>query len=70
MKKKDYPFWIKQRYNPQLGVYYVGCGQMSKTAAIRMRGSLYGSNVMLRFETEGDYNARLEELKATGEKVQ
>ncbi len=51
MKKKQYPYWIKQRYNPQLGIYYVKCGQISKTAAKRFYKAIYGENVMLEFET-------------------
>ena len=67
--KTNYPFWIKERYNPQLGVYYVPCGQMSKTAAKRAEKSLYGVNLMHRFETEAEYVARLEWLRKHGEKV-
>lgn len=26
-------FYIKERHNPQTGVYYVACGQMSKQQA-------------------------------------
>lgn len=67
---KNYPFWIKERHNPQTGIYYVACGQLSKTAAKKKESSLYGSNVMLRFETEAEYQAKLAELKKNGESVQ
>lgn len=68
---RSYPYWIKERYNPQLGTYYVACGQMSKTAARRMETrSLYGDNVMLRFETEDAYKSKLDALSKAGEKVQ
>lgn len=63
-------FWIKQRYTPQLGMYYVACGQMSAAKAKKHEGSLYGSNVMLGYETEAEYKARLAELQAKGQKVQ
>ena len=64
------PWWIKERHNPQLGVYYVACGQMSKTAARRMEtGTLYGENVMLRFETEHDYLAKIGELHNQGHNI-
>lgn len=70
-KCAPYPWWIKQRRNPQLGVYYVGMGQMSKTAAMKWeKGILYGSNMMLRFETETEYLKKLKELKSEGKDVQ
>lgn len=56
-------FWIKERNNPQLGTYYVACGQLSKTAARKMERSLYGSNVMLEFKSEAEYRAKLAELR-------
>lgn len=68
MRKMKY--WIKQRFNPQLGVYYVACGQRTKTEAKAAERSLYGSNVMLPYDTEEAYNARLKELRDAGERVQ
>lgn len=70
MKRKDFPFWIKERNNPQLGVYYVAMGQMSKTAAKRAEGSLYGNNVMRAFDSEEIYKDTLTMLRAKGETVQ
>lgn len=70
-KRVPYPWWIKQRRNPQLGVYYVGMGLMSKTAAMKWeKGTLYSSNTMLRFDTEAEYLAKLKELKSEGKDVQ
>jgi hypothetical protein len=43
---------------------------MSKTAAKRAEGSLYGSNYMRGYDTEAEYNARIAELRASGESVQ
>lgn len=63
-------YWIKERYNPQLGTYYVACGQMSKTAAARHTRPIYGDNLMHRFDTEDAYKARLTELRQKGERVQ
>lgn len=68
--KRQHPFWIKERHNPQTGVYYVALGQMSKTAAKGYKSTLYGENVMLRFETETEYQAKLAQLKNEGECVQ
>lgn len=67
---KNYPYYIKERHNPQTGIYYVAYGQLSKAAAKRKESSLYGSNVMLRFDTEAEYQAKLAELKKKGERVQ
>lgn len=68
MKSK---WWIKERHNPQLGVYYVACGQLSQRATReKERGSLYGSNVMHGFDTQAEYETRLAELKEKGELVQ
>jgi len=63
-------YWIKQRENPQLGTYYVPCGQMShKAAKQKERGSIYGSNLMLLFNSQAEYNAEIEALKKRGERV-
>ena len=56
-------WWIKERHNPQLGVYYVGCGQLTKADAKEMEDSLYGSNHMLAFDTKNEYLERLQELE-------
>lgn len=64
------PWWIRERHNPQLGVYYVPHGQMSKTAAHKYEDSIYGYNVMLRFDSEADYHAKLDQLRYSGERIQ
>jgi hypothetical protein len=64
------PYWIKERHNPQLGVYYVACGQMSETAAKAYERSKYADNTMHRFDDEASYLARLAELRKDGERVQ
>jgi hypothetical protein len=61
--KREKPFWIKQRYNPQLGIYYVPCGQLSKTKAKKMENSLYGSNVMHSYPDEKTYQEALVEIQ-------
>lgn len=67
-KNNGKKFWIKERHNPQLGVYYVAQGQMSKSEAKKHEGSIYGSNYMISFDTEEQYNARIKELRDAGEK--
>ena len=51
-KKKWY---VKERHNPQLGIYFVACGQMSKTEAKKHEESLYGANYMLPFDSKKEY---------------
>lgn len=70
MKRKPKLFYIKERHNPQLGVYYVALGQLSRAEAAAHERSLYGHNVVLGFAVEADYLARLEQLKAAKESVQ
>jgi hypothetical protein len=64
MKQKS--FWIKERHNPQICVYYVAEGQLSKTAARKMENSIYGFNVMHEYETEEAYKAELQKLRDEG----
>lgn len=64
------PWWIKERYNPQLGTYYVGCGQMSKTEAKKHEKTLYGDNAIYRFDSEELYRQEMDKLRANGESVQ
>jgi len=68
--RRQRQWWIKERDNPQLGTYWVACGQLSKTEARRKEGSLYGMNIMHAFDTEEAYNARLDQLRQSGECVQ
>jgi len=39
-------FWLKQRHNPQLGTYWVKCGQLSVREAKSQERTLYGQNAM------------------------
>ena len=60
------PYWIKQRYNPQIGTYYVACGRLGVREAKKKEGSLYGSNTMLRYETVEEYQAACAEFGVSG----
>lgn len=62
-------WWIKERQNPQLGTYFVPMGQLSKTRAMAHEDTLYGTNVMHSFDTEGQYRQRLAQLKEEGAKI-
>ncbi len=67
---KPLSYWIKQRHNPQRGIYYVACGQLSRAEAQAKESTLYGTNVLLRYDTEEAYLAKLAKLRADGERVQ
>ncbi len=69
MPKQPQKFYIKERHNPQLGVYYVRKGQMSRKDAYECTQAVYGHNNMLPFDTEEEYLAKIEELKAAGHNV-
>ena len=60
-------FWIKERHNPQLGVYWVTCGQMKISEAKKYEKSSYGNNYMHKFKTEEEYKAKITEIISDGE---
>jgi len=62
-------YWIKERHNPQSGIYYVPMGRMTLAEAKRHEKPLYGTNYMDSFCNESDYSARLAELRAKGAKI-
>jgi hypothetical protein len=66
---KQLKYWIKERINPQLGTYYVACGQMTKSNAKARGRALYGENIMHQFDTKEAYLARLDDLFDKGESV-
>lgn len=64
-------YYIKERHNPQFdNPYYVMCGQLSKKNAKAKGGSIYGSNNMLSFDTESEYQEAIDRLKSEGMRVQ
>lgn len=62
-------YWIKERFNVQLGTYWVPCGQMTKADARKCERPIYGSNTMHGYDTEAEYKKRLKELKDSGSRV-
>lgn len=64
-------WWIKERDNPQLGRYFILCGQMGqRTAKQYETGSVYGRNIMHSFDTEDAYNERIQKLRDNNESIQ
>lgn len=62
-------YYVKQRNNPQLGVYYVKMGQMTKKDARAHGKSIYGSNTMLEFKTLAEYETFVESLEKEGQRI-
>ena len=62
-------FYILERHNPQLGVYYVAKGKLFKKEAAAYSNAGYGSNYMRSFETEEKYLQEIENLIAQGHRV-
>ena len=62
-------FYIKERHNPQLGVYYVKMGQMSVKEAKANERSIYGTNYMRPYPNEAEYNAAVAQLESEGHKL-
>lgn len=66
----DKLFYLKERNNPQFDkVYYVKMGQCSKTEAKKHEKTLYGSNTMIPFSTEQEYNDAIKQYELAGFKV-
>ena len=63
-------YYIKERYNRQLGIYYVPMGKITVQGAKRWeQRTSYGTNYMRKFETEASYLAEIKRLKDSGEKI-
>lgn len=62
-------WYICERHNPQLGVYYIREGQLSKTRAKAKERTIYGSNFMHGFSTVEEYEAKIKELESRGERI-
>lgn len=57
-------YWIRERHNPQLGVYYVAMGKMTKAEAKKFERAIYGHDVMLPYPSEEAYNEAVKKLGA------
>jgi hypothetical protein len=56
-------YYIKERHNPQIGIYYKAYGKMTKKEAKKAEESLCGYNIMWEFKTEKEYLDKCAELK-------
>ena len=65
--KKPLKFYIRQRYNPQVGTFFVPSGQLTYAEARHAETRcIYGANKMLSFITKKDYEAAIAVLRAEG----
>ena len=62
-------FWLKERHNPQLGVYWVTMGNITLEKARAHENAMYGTNYMHKFSTEKEYEEKIAQLIANGERV-
>ena len=60
-------YYIGRRYNPQLkNPYFRALGRMTKKTARERENCVYGEMVLTAYDTEEDYKAAIENLKAEG----
>lgn len=63
-------FYIGERKNPQLNKpYYISYGQLSKTAAKKMGGCIYGSINLTSFDNVVDYENEIIRIKSEGFRI-
>ncbi len=62
-------YWIKERHNTQIGIYYVPLGKLSIKDAKRWGRPIYGDNYLLKFATEEEYQTKIQALIADNQKV-
>ena len=67
MKPKSY--WIKERHNPQLGVYYVKMGRITQKEATRYTHTAYGTNIMHKYDSDEAYISAIAQLIRDGHRV-
>lgn len=68
--KKTKRWYIKERHNPQTGVYFIRLGQLSRREAKANESALYGYNIIRAFDSAQEYEAEFARLISTGERVQ
>lgn len=70
---KQLSYWIKKRINVGFGRSYVACGQLTVRDALRHEHNTHnthnGTNIMLCYSTQAEYEAALTAFKARGERV-
>ncbi len=63
-------YYIGQRNNPQLSKpYFVAYGKLSKAKVREAEKSLYGSMYLTPYESEQEYNDKLNQLRLDGYSV-
>lgn len=63
-------FWLGERTNPQIRKpYYKKYGQITQKEAKKFGKPVYGEMYMTSYDSEAEYNEKIEELKSAGFKV-
>lgn len=62
-------YYIKERHNGQSKPYFVLCGKMPAKEAKGMENTLAGFNIVHKFKTKREYEAKIAEIKASGESI-
>lgn len=67
---RNTPYWARHRVSPQSD-YWVLEGQqlVSKIQRLEKKGSLYGWNTYYRFDSKEAYDAKVRELRESGERI-
>jgi len=70
IKKRLGKYWyIKERHNPNIGIYYIPMGRLTKAQAEKHISPLFGMNTMLRYKTDEEYRKALAEYGIEGKTV-
>lgn len=62
-------YFIKERNNPQTGIYYILMGKLPAKEAKKHETSLYGFNTMLRYKTKSEYDLAILVLKESNARI-
>ena len=67
--KKGKYYWINERHNPQIGIYYIAYGRISTAEAKKKEQSIYGQNYLHKFNTKKEYLFKIKEIEQTGVRI-
>lgn len=62
-------WYIKERHNPQNGVSFTPLGNISKSEAKKHEKTIYGQNIIHKYESLEVYQTEISRLIANKEKV-
>ena len=62
--KQQKKWWLLERHNPQLGVYWIPLGQLARSTALARENTLYGTNYVHPFDSLKEYQEKCAELRS------